>query len=401
MNTDRKRELYMNIDRKWELYINTDRKRELYIDTDRKRELHMDTDRKRELHMNTDRKQRIRKNLANYILFLAIMALTFYTVLRGQDWNQIGEALRRLSLPCMLMIFAAALFFVCAEGCMIWYLLRAINPGSSGPLKCISYSFIGFFYSGITPSSTGGQPVQLYYMKKDGNSLSDSTVVLMIVALLYKFVLVIIGCAMLVFWFHPLKTYLREYFGLYILGLVLHVILVAVLLAVMFVPAGMKKLIFQAEHILIRIKIFKASEQRAEKIHQFIDSYQDAVRFLAKQKYKMLLILVFTFFQRCSLFFLTGLVYRGFAQQGTSFLTVMLLQASVSVAADMLPLPGAQGITELMYCKVFRNVFTENYLMPSLYVARGSSFYFLLAVSLLVVGINEIWRRKAERRGAQ
>lgn len=347
--------------------------------------------------MSTDRKQRIRRNLVNYILFLLIMVLTFYTVLHGQDWGQIWEALHSLSVPCLILIFVTAIFFVCAEGSMIWYLLRTINPDSSGILKCISYSFIGFFYSGITPSATGGQPVQLYYMKKDGNSLSDSTVVLMTVALLYKFVLVIIGCAMLVFWISPLKSYLRKYFGLYLLGLVLHVILVAVLLAVMLIPKGMKNLIFRIEHFLIRIKIFKASEQRTQKIHQFIDSYQDAVRFLAKQKYRMLLILVITFLQRCSLFFLTGLVYYGFSQQGTSFLTVMLLQASVSVAVDMLPLPGAQGITELMYCNVFQNVFAKQYLMPSLYVARGSSFYFLLAVSLLVVGINEIYRRKAEK----
>ena len=116
INISRKQDLYMNINRKRRLYMNIDRKREMYINTDRKREPCMNTDRKRELHMNTDRKQRIRKNLANYILFLAIMALTFYTVLRGQDWNQIGEALRRLSLPCMLMIFAAALFFVWKMG---------------------------------------------------------------------------------------------------------------------------------------------------------------------------------------------------------------------------------------------------------------------------------------------
>lgn len=346
--------------------------------------------------MNTERKQRIRKNLVNYIVFLLIMALTFYTVLHGQDWNQIWKALKGLSLPCLILILAAALFFVCAEGGMIWYLLRMINPDSSGIYRCISYSFIGFFYSGITPSSTGGQPVQLYYMKKDGNALSDSSVVLMTVALLYKFVLVIIGCAMLLFWYDPLRSYLQKYFGLYILGLALHVVLVAVLLAVMVAPEAMKKLMFQVENFLTRLRIMRPSDQRADKIHQFIGSYQEAVRFLVKQKYRMLLILGITFLQRCSLFLLTGLVYRGFSQEGTGFLTVMLLQASVSVAVDMLPLPGAQGITELLYCRVFSQVFSQTYLMPSLYVARGSSFYFVLAVSLLVVILNEAVRRRGE-----
>jgi hypothetical protein len=33
--------------------------------------------------------------------------------------------------------------------------------------KVMRYSFIGFFFSGITPSASGGQPAQIYYMNKD------------------------------------------------------------------------------------------------------------------------------------------------------------------------------------------------------------------------------------------
>ena len=78
--------------------------------------------------------------------------------------------------------------------------------------RCIQYSFIGFFYSGITPSATGGQPVQLYYMNKDGNRISDSTVVLMTVAVVYKFVLVVMGTGILIFWHGPLIKELNHYF---------------------------------------------------------------------------------------------------------------------------------------------------------------------------------------------
>ena len=74
-----------------------------------------------------------------------------------------------------------AVFFVAGEGCMIWYLLRGIGEQPT-LLRCMSYSFIGFFFSGITPSATGGQPMQLYYMRRDGNALSASSVVLMTVA---------------------------------------------------------------------------------------------------------------------------------------------------------------------------------------------------------------------------
>lgn len=74
-------------------------------------------------------------------------------------------------------------------------------------------------------------------------------------------------------------------------------------------------------------------------------------------------------------------------------ITVMLLQASVYIAVDMLPVPGAQGITELMYRNIFGSIFTHGYLMPSLYVTRGISFYFLLLVGVAVIFGNYLTRR--------
>lgn len=340
------------------------------------------------------KKQNIRRNVVSVFIFLTIMCLTFYTVLHGQDWSQVGNALKQLSFPWLMLILVTALFFVCAEGGMIWHLLRAVNPGGSGFIRCISYSFIGFFYSGITPSATGGQPMQLYYMKKDGNSLSGSSVVLMTVALIYKFVLVMIGGAMLVFWRNPLRIHLRGYFFLYLLGLSLNILLVGILLAVMLAPERIRGIICRTEEILVRLGLLKASGKRKEKISQFIDGYRNAMVFLRKRKGSVGAVVVITFLQRCSLFFLTGLVYLGFSQKGTGIVTIMLLQAAVSVAVDMLPLPGAQGITELLYYRVFGTVFAGGYLMPSLYVTRGVSFYFLLLVSLLVVCGNGIYRRK-------
>lgn len=338
-------------------------------------------------------KKENRKGGVNLVIFAVVTGLTLYTVLKGQDLHQIGKALKELSAPCLILSIFLAVFFVCAEGIMIWYLLRSVNGGKSGLMKCISYSFIGFFYSGITPSATGGQPMQLYYMKKDGNTLSDSSVVLMTVAIIYKFVLAVLGIVMMIFWFAPLLRYLRGYFGLYILGLALNVFLVVILLTVMAAPEGMKKIICKIERVLVRMKVFKESEERKMKIEQFIGGYREAVRFLACHKGKVCLVIAITFLQRVSVFVLTALIYYGFSQKGTGPLTVMFLQAAVIIAVDMLPLPGAQGITELMYCSVFRGIFADNCLMPSLYVTRGINFYFLLIVSLLVVIGNQLYRK--------
>lgn len=344
--------------------------------------------------------KKLRSRVFQVGIFLAVMLLTFYAVLHGQDPGLVWKALRQMSPLYLFYSVLIAIFFVSAEGCMIWYLLRSIG-GKGSILRCISYSFIGFFYSGITPSATGGQPMQLYYMNKDGNSLSGSSVVLMTVAAVYKFVLVLIGLGILFFWNAPLKSYLKAYYGLYLLGLALNTLLVIVLLCIMAAPVGMKKLICVLEGFLVRVKILKPSAERLEKIDHFIGGYHDAVSFLLHHPGKVAVVVAFTFLQRCSVFFLAFLVYRGFSLQGAGPWTLMSLQASVYIAVDMLPVPGSQGITELMYANIFTRIFTDGLLMPSLYVNRGISFYFLILVSLAVVVVRWVLDKRKKPGGRE
>lgn len=333
-------------------------------------------------------------------IFLLIMILTFLALFRGQSLSEISRAVRQMSPEYVFISVLLAMCFVCAEGGMIWYLLRSMpankNKRGTSLFRCIQYSFIGFFYSGITPSATGGQPVQLYYMNRDGNRASDSTVVLMTVAVVYKFVLVLMGTGILLFWFTPLRNELGKYFYLYLFGLFLNVVLVVIISCVMLFPGVILKGAVTAEKLLIKLKVWKPSQNREEGIRKFVDGYQDAVVWLCDHKSKLAAVIVLTFFQRCCMFVLTYIVYLGFGLEGTGGMKVILLQASVYIAVDMLPLPGAQGITELMYKTVFVNVFTGTYLIPSMLVSRGINFYFLLIVSLLVVLVN---RFVGERRG--
>ena len=160
----------------------------------------------------------VKKRILEVTIFLLVMFLTFYTLFSGKNLGEIANAVSKMSVGYLVPAAALAIFFVCAEGYMIWYLLQAMKANrrkeGSSLIRCIQYSFIGFFYSGITPSATGGQPVQLYYMSKDGNRGSDSTVVLMTVAVVYKFVLVILGAAILLFWYRPLYSELGKFFPL-------------------------------------------------------------------------------------------------------------------------------------------------------------------------------------------
>lgn len=338
-----------------------------------------------------------KKRVFEVLFFLAVMALTFTAVFKGQDMGKMLDAVLKMDPLYLTAAFLLGVLFICLEGFMIWDLLSALD-GKSSLLQCVSYSFVGFFYSGITPSATGGQPMQLYYMTKDGNRATDSTVVLMTVALCYKLVLVCIGLGILAGWGGPLRLYLKGYFGFYLLGLFLNTVLVILILLVMLFPGIILRTSGWGEALLVRLGLFKTSGQRMEKVQHFVDQYRQAVQFLKEHKGKLAEIVGLTFLQRSTLFVLTWMVYLGFGLTGTKGMTVMLLQAAVYIAVDMLPVPGAQGITELMYKTVFAAVFTKGFLIPSMLVSRSVNFYFLLLVSLGFAAAASVLSKKVPYR---
>lgn len=86
---------------------------------------------------------------------------------------------------------------------------------------CCLYSFVGFFFSLITPSATGGQPVQLYVMKKDGLPLTVSAMLLVIATINYKLVLVAIGAFVFIVCPGMVWHYIKPVLGWCISGMVL------------------------------------------------------------------------------------------------------------------------------------------------------------------------------------
>ena len=320
----------------------------------------------------------------NSILFLVIMGLTIWFVFRDEEFGAVYQALQRMSTGSLLLAIGMAVLFVSAEGIMTWYLLRSFDSGSS-LASCLCCAFIGFFFSGITPSATGGQPMQLYYLKKDGNSWSFASVALMMLAFMYKLVLVLFGLGILIFWNKPLQGWLGPgYYRLFLLGLTLNALLVAGLTMVMLTPSVVRMLLDKVEWLAVKLHLLKQAGSKKERLDHFMDNYQSALSFFKGHKENLIVILAGTVAQRATVFALTYVVYRGMGMSGESLTTIMWLQASVYIAVDMLPVPGAQGITEAMYRRTFRGIFTAQGVTASMCITRGVSFYLMLLIGLAI-----------------
>lgn len=199
--------------------------------------------------------------IVNTVFLVVIFALTIYGVFHGEDLGAMMEAMRRADVRWLLPGLFCVVFFIWGESIIIWYMMHSFRI----PVKkrtCFLFSSVGFFFSCITPSASGGQPMQLYYMKKEKISLPVSTVILMIVTITYKAVLVVVGLGLVLFGQGFLHRYLTEILPVFYLGIGLNVFCVTAMLILVFHPALARTILVFGLKIVEKLHLMKRKESR-------------------------------------------------------------------------------------------------------------------------------------------
>ena len=86
---------------------------------------------------------------------VVLMVFTVSQVLKGESIDSIVTALRSVKPIYILTGIGMMLLYASLEGVNIWLIIRGLKYRTS-ILKCIGYGFVGFYFSSITPSASGG-----------------------------------------------------------------------------------------------------------------------------------------------------------------------------------------------------------------------------------------------------
>lgn len=337
------------------------------------------------------------KILLNVIFVAVVFALTIWSVFHGEDFGKIISYLKESDGRYIIPGIACVLLYIMGEGVVIFYLLKTL--GHKVQLShCCLYSFIGFFFSGITPSSTGGQPMQMIAMRKDKIPVAVSSVVLAIVTITFKLVLIVAGAFVLICRPASIMGYLKGTEPWMYLGMFLNVVLVASLLLIIFYPNIVRKAAEKIFGLLHRIRPFKNPEKRRQKLEKMIGQYEGTAEFFKSHLLVIVNVLLITFVQRFLLFLVTWFTYVSFGLSGHSMPLIVTLQAMISVATDMLPLPGGMGANENLFLVIFEPIFGESKVLPGMMISRGISFYTQILISaIMTVVASFVIKEKIEK----
>lgn len=324
-----------------------------------------------------------KKMLFNLIFLVVVFGATVCGVFHGADLEQFADAFKNVNplflIPGVLMV----VIFIWGESIIIYYMMRTLGI-KLRKWTCFLFSSVGFFFSCITPSATGGQPAQIYYMKKEKIPLPVSTLVLMIVTITYKLVLVAVGMALLMFGQAFIDSYLHGIRFVFYLGIALNVICVMSMLVLVFHPSLVRNILTVGLRLLEKMHLIRRKESRLARLNVSMDEYRSAAEYLRTHGRVIVNVFAITVFQRFALFSVTYFVYLAFGISGTSAAVIVLLQAGISVSVDMLPLPGGMGISEKLFLIIFLPVFGKELLLSGMILSRGLGYYTELILSAIL-----------------
>ncbi len=81
-----------------------------------------------------------------------------------------------------------------------------------------------------------------------------------------------------------------------------------------------------------------------------MDQYRETAVYLKNHVKVLVNVFGITLFQRFALFTATWFVYKAFGLSGQSAWLIILLQSTISVSVDMLPLPGGMESAAVQLC---------------------------------------------------
>ena len=170
------------------------------------------------------------------------------------------------------------------------------------------------------------------------------------------------------------------------LGFVLNISFIALLVLLVLCPKwvrkiGLKLIFWLAVHRLMKQK---TADRLTATINRICDTYTTGAKYIRQNPHVVFRIFMMTALQRLCQFAVTWVIYRAYGLFGVPFIDILTLQNMISVAAEMLPLPGAAGITEGCFMVVFTRIFGEDLVRPALLLSRGLSYYLVLITGGIV-----------------
>lgn len=330
---------------------------------------------------------KIKKKISGKVIFNLLVAglcafMVFYFFYSENGLNDLLHSTVQISVLWILSAIGFQMIYMLIETYIIYYFFHK-DYNHFTLIDALKVSFVGLFWCAVTPSSTGGQPMQIYLLHSMNIDIGYSTSRLMQKFLIYQVVLTLISIMAFIY---KLNFFLESMNSPLIVAFVIvgfgsQLLITGALILVCFNPRVSHKLIFFFARLLSKIRILKNIDQKAASINKQLDVFHTCNKSLFQHKKMLVCTSVLTFLQFIAMFTVPYCLYRAFGLSAASPLDMISSQAFVNLVSGMIPIPGASGAAELGFTAFFNGFFTPETLKSATLIWRMINYYGVILVT--------------------
>lgn len=334
----------------------------------------------------------MKKYVLSAILFLILVFATYFFVLKGCDVNLLLNSLKNTNPWYIFLTMVMVFGYVFFGSLFLKRMLRYFGTKVSF-YHTFGYIFTEIYFSAITPSNMGGQPVQMIEMKRDNIKYQNSSVLVLFNTMMNRIVLIFIATIFFLFYHKKLFGINAFYDWVVILGYIT-TILVIILFGCLIYSKRVAKLALKLSNFLIdHIKWIRNKDNLKEKISKSLSEYQSCSK-VTKDNPKILFeSFIILFLQRISLLLASYTIYLAFNLNELSLFLILGFQVCVTLGSDLMPTPGGVMINEGLLLAVNELIYKDKAL-PAMLLLRCFNFYLLVIISGILYFIFHYVKRK-------
>lgn len=327
------------------------------------------------------------KKLVNILLLVIITFLVLYFSLKDDFDNIIKEILNLniiYLIISILLVFSSYLFKALSLHKVIIKFNKDYTLKKSFRLVLVTN-----FFNAVTPFSTGGQPFQVYTLKKDGVSITNGTNIIIQNFIVYQIALVLLGIIAVTYnyFFHIFKeaVILKE---LVTIGFIINTLVALFLLLIAFAKKFSKFIVKYGIIILSKIRIVKNKEEKTKEWNEHINNFHKVAKILLSDKKTFIETTFYNFLSLLLLYSVPFAILYGMKNYDITFIEVIVSSAYTMILGSFVPIPGAAGGLEYGYTKFFGSFIIGPSLNASMLLWRFITYYLGLIIGAITLNIK-------------
>ncbi len=262
-------------------------------------------------------------------------------------------------------------------------------------IDALKVALVGIFFGAVTPSSTGGQPMQLYVLSKMKVDVGFGSACMTQKFIVYQIMTAAFSIFSIIFRHGFFEKAFTGFWStaFIFLGFASQMLVTALLVVVAFNKRTTQKLISLISKIIHRLKFIKDPDKKIITLEKEVDLFHKGNKLLLENKKLLITTYLLVFFQVLAIMSAPYFIYLSFGmpeiasannQAIGSFTDFVCIQSFVIFTSNLVPLPGASGGAELAFAMYFSQFFVfggTNKIKPAVLLWRFVAYYGTIIIS--------------------